>query len=111
MAHAGRLDRRCLFETRDTTPDDYGNVTSGGWTPIGTFWAQLTFERGRERMEAGRMESAVGATLKLHSSATTRSIAAADRVTIDGESYAIRAVWLPPRSGVIEMTIEKGVAP
>ena len=108
---AGALDRRCLFERRDTTADAYGNVTSGGWTALATLWGYLRFERGRERVEAGRVESAVAATLQIRASATARGITAADRVTVDGDAFAIRAVVEQPRSGVIELTLERGVAP
>ena len=108
---AGRLDRRCAFERRDETPDEYGNASSGNWVALATLWGDLRFERGRERVEAGRMESALSAVLTIRSSVTARGITPADRVTIDGAVYAIRTIAETPRSGAIEMTIERGVAP
>lgn len=110
MVRAGQMRHRCLFERRDTTPDDYGNVTAGGWVAIDAVWGQLIEAKGRESIEAGRMESAVGAVLRVRSSATMRTITAADRVTIRGEVYAIRAIGNPDqRNEVIEMVVERGV--
>lgn len=107
---AGALDRRCAFERRDDVPDDYGNVSTG-WAARLTVWGALRFERGRERVEAGRMESALGAVLHVRASAASRAVTTADRVTIDGAVYAIRTIAEDPRSGMLEMTIERGVAP
>lgn len=107
---AGRLRHRCAFERRDTTADAYGNV-SAGWVSLVTVWGGLSVERGRERMEAGRLESDVGGVLHVRSSSETRAITAADRVTIDGQVYVINSVTNPDQRDVmLEMTIIRGVA-
>lgn len=106
---AGRADRLCRFERRDTTPDIYGNVSTG-WATLLEIRAFLRFEGGRERSEAGRPESQVSAEIEVRALASTRAITAADRVVIDGAVYAIRAVVEPPRRGVILITVERGAA-
>lgn len=105
----GRLDRRCAFQRRDTTPDDYGNVTGGGWSALLTVWGALDERAGREAVRAGRLESAAAGTVQIRDSAAARGITAADRVVIDGRAYAIREVRPPQRTGMIEMVVERGV--
>jgi SPP1 family predicted phage head-tail adaptor len=108
---SGSMDRRCLFERRDTTSDAYGNVSAGGWVSLGTVWGSLSEKPGREAVNAGRMESTAMATLRIRDSEAARGFTSADRVTIDGRAYAIREVRPPQRSGLIEIVIERGVAP
>lgn len=107
---AGELRSVCAFERRAAAADSYGNVTNGSWAPLVTRRGWLKFGSSRERIEAGRMESAVMATLWLRADAATRGITAADRVTISGAVYAIRSVVEPPETGRIEMVVERGVA-
>lgn len=111
MTAAGPMDRRCTFTRRDTTADAYGNVTAGGWVSLATVSGRLSERPGRENVAAGRLESSAVATLVIRDSATARTITAADRVTVDGRDYAIRDVRPPQRMGVIEMVVERGVAP
>lgn len=108
---AGTMDRRCLFERRDTTSDAYGNVSAGGWVALATVWGSLSEKPGREAVNAGRLESSALASLRIRDSAAARGITAADRVTIDGRLYAIRDARPPQRSGMIELVVERGVAP
>lgn len=105
----GKLDRRCRFERRAEATDAYGNVTDGEWECIAVLWGDLMFQSGRERIAGGRQESAVSANLRIRASGQSRGISAADRVVIDNAEYVIRAVMEPPRSGMIEMTLERGV--
>lgn len=108
---AGRMDRRCAFTRLDTTPDDYGNVTAGTWGALLTVWGRLSEKPGREAVAAGRLESSAMAELTIRDSAAARGITAADRVTIDGQAYAIRDVRPPQRTGEIALVVERGVAP
>ena len=72
-------------------------------------------ERGRERLESGRLESTVAGTLRVRSSAAARSVRAGNIVTmheIEGdEDYNIHAVINPDqRNRYLEFTIERGGA-
>jgi len=110
---AGRFDRRCRFDKRETASAGEaaaGAVHGAGWTEIATRWGDLWFEGGRERVEAGRPQSMVAATLKVNADDETRSVDAACRVEIDGAIFAIRSVLERPRSGLIEMSLERGAA-
>jgi SPP1 family predicted phage head-tail adaptor len=107
---AGHLRSRCAFERRDATADIYGN-TSSGWVALVTVSGGLSVERGRERMDAGRLESAVGGVLTVRSSSETRAITAADRVTIVGDVYVIISITDPDQRGAtLEMLVERGGA-
>lgn len=111
--HIGHLRARAEFYRRNETRDDYGNVSSG-WTatPFLRVWAGLEMERGRERIEAGRLESAVSGVLTVRFSTETRAITAADKVRIGGEDYAIRTITDPDRRRrFLEMVVERGVTP
>ena len=78
MPGAGQLRDRAAFYRLNATPDGYGN-TSTGWaaSPFLTVWAAFRPERGRERVEAGRLESAVAGVLTVRSSSDTRAVTAA----------------------------------
>jgi SPP1 family predicted phage head-tail adaptor len=109
---AGGLRDRCAFHRLDTTSDAYGNPTSGySGTAFLTVWGRLRVERGRERVEGGRLQSEVAATLTIRSSADARGVTEVDQVRIDGETFQIRAITNPDRRGrFLEMTLERGTA-
>jgi SPP1 family predicted phage head-tail adaptor len=105
------MRHRCLFERRAVAADAYGNPTDGTWTTLTTVWGALRVERATERMDGGRMASPVAGVVTIRSSATARGITAADRVTVRGDVYAIRAVTNPDgREALLEVHVERGVA-
>lgn len=111
MPGAGLLRDRLRFERVNRVSDD-GGGSSIDWRPIdglaairGGFFP----ERSRERLEAGRLQSAVAGTLKVRSSDATRQVTAADRVIINDVPYDIHAITNPDRRGkYLEMTVERG---
>lgn len=107
---AGRRRKRVTFQEAFETPDGGGgNATS--WRNTVTVWGGLREERGRERVEAGRLESAMAGTLTVLSSSDTRQIGAANRVLIDGIAYQIRSIGNPDQKNKeLEMVVERGVA-
>lgn len=107
---AGSLRKRLTFETEGETPDGGGGYVAG-WSTIATVWGSFRPERGRERLEAGRLEGAVAGVVRVRSSATTRTITEKDRVTFGGDSYQIRSLTNPDqRNKFLEFLVEKGVA-
>ncbi len=107
----GQLRDRVAFHRLDSTADDYGNVSSGySATAFLTVWGGFKPERGRERLEAGRLEASHAGVLTVRSSSDTRGVTEADQVRIDGVAYQIRTIANPDRRGrFLEMTVERGV--
>lgn len=106
----GALRHRATFQRESAGTDDFGNVTQGTWTTLAEVFAGFKPERSRERLEAGRLESAVAGTLTIRSTTTTRGITEADRVVFRGETYNIRGITNPDQRGrFLEMTVERGV--
>lgn len=107
---AGRLRNRCHFERPTVETSPTGNQRRG-WESHATLWGDLLPQRGREQLEAGRLESSVPGTLQIRYSSVAAQIDASYRVTINGEPYQIRSVMDPDmRRRLIEMVVERGVA-
>lgn len=107
---AGSLNKRVTFERRRAIDDGGGG---GGivWEAFLTVWGGLRPERGRERLEAGRLEAVVAGVLQVRSSSDARGVTEADRVVIDNVPHQIRAIVNPDqRNRMLEMTVERGVA-
>ena len=110
MPRAGALNKRVTFQVESVT-DDGGGGGALSWTDVVTVWGGFQPERGRERLQAGRLESAVAGVLRVRSSSATRALTAAHRVLIDGLAYQIRSITNPDqRNAYLEMTVERGVA-
>jgi SPP1 family predicted phage head-tail adaptor len=107
---AGRLNRRVRFEEEVRTPDGAGGY-SLAWALILEAWGGLQLERGRERVDAGRLADAIAAILTIRSSVEARGLTAANRVTIDGEPWNIRSVANEDQHNkYLSMVVEKGGA-
>lgn len=107
---AGQLRKRVTFEREQRSADGAGGAAVK-WVPELTVWGGLITERGRERLEAGRLESANTAILKVRSSSAARCIDASYRAQIDGVSYQVRSIDNPDqRNKYLEMVVERGVA-
>ncbi|RMF11097.1 MAG: head-tail adaptor protein [Alphaproteobacteria bacterium] len=107
---SGSLRDRVVFEAESLTPDG-GGGNMRAWVAAVTTRGQFIPERGRERLETGRLEAALGGVLRVRSSAATRAITPEHRVTINGDVFQIRSVSNPDRRNkMIEMSVERGVA-
>jgi SPP1 family predicted phage head-tail adaptor len=110
LMRAGNLNKRVVFESAQSS-DDAGGGNVVTWTNFATVWGGFSPERGRERLEAGRVEGASMGVLRVRSSSQTRQITTAYRVKIDGVPYNIRSIENPDqRNRGLEMLVEKGVA-
>lgn len=96
------------FETPDTTGDAYGNTTDGTYSALySDVRARVRFERGREKLEAGRMEAATAGVITVRA-AEVPALTHADRVLIDSVAYQIRDITNPDRRGRFkEISFEK----
>ena len=107
---SGKFRDRATVESPDHTSDDYGNVTSG-WQNAREIWADVLERTGKEKLEAGAVQSMRMATVRVRSNNTTRAITTADRLTVRGEVWNIRSIAQIGRSKrVIEFSCEAGVA-
>ncbi len=106
---SGLLNKRAAFERRMLVDDNAGGNTEA-WAPLVTVWAQFAPERGRERIQAGRLDAALAGVLRIRSSIESRGIVVTDRATIDGHVYNIRSIANPDQRGrVLELAIESAV--
>lgn len=99
------------FERFQGEPDGGGGVTNPTWTFLAKAWGAFYPERSRERIEAGRLESAVAGTIAVRSTNASRGVTAADRAVIGGVPYAIKGITNPDRRNkFLEMSVERGTA-
>jgi SPP1 family predicted phage head-tail adaptor len=107
---AGRLRNRVEFRRPVEMTSPLGEAYRG-WETVARRWADYIPQRGREQLEAGRLQSEVPGTLQVRFDSVTKDIAAEYRVMIDGVEHQIRSVMDPDmRRRTIEMVVERGVA-
>ena len=107
---AGNLRERVTFQRATTGDDGYGNVITG-WADLVTVWADVRETLGRERVEAGRIEAAATATVRVRASAVTRGLTAADRLVARGWTWNIRSVVpIGNKRAALDILVERGVA-
>lgn len=105
---AGPMRRRITFQEESQTPDGGGGYELA-WSDIVTVWGSFQPERGRERIEAGRLAETLGGVIKIRSSAASRAITPGNRAVMSGVSYNIRSISNPDqRNKFLEMTVERG---
>lgn len=107
---AGMLRTRVAFLRKEIAGSRYSD--SGGpavWRELFSRAAHVRFERGRERVEAGRLQEAVAGVVRVKADSGTKSLTPADVAQIDGERHQIRAIiTLEPGGEYLEITIERG---
>jgi head-tail adaptor len=115
VSGAGDLRYRVTFAERDTTQDEYGNV-SGGWVDRFTVSANIIAKLGGEAVDAARLAGRQPVLIRVRKSPDTRLITTDWRATDgEGREYNIRTAIDPligdSRHGLwIEMIAETGVA-
>lgn len=108
--NAGQLRDRISFRSPAFADDGQGG-SSVVWTPEFTVWGAFMPKRGREQLEAGRLESSVEGVVKVRSSSQTKTIKPEWICVIDGIDHNIRSITNPDRrSRFLEMVVERGVA-
>lgn len=114
---AGSLRDRISFQRLGDVVDIYGNV-SQDWQDIEAapgvpmkVWADVRETPGKERVDAGRVESAKTATIRIRSSIATRALTEADRVMARGDFWNIRGIAPVGNSrSMLDLLCESGVA-
>jgi len=112
MARAGKLRERVAFERLSgSVVDAYGN-TSTGWAALTSRQADMMERPGKEAVTGGALDDRGTATLRLRKDSVTETITAADRVIARGTTWAIKnVIQLDSKGAMLEMLLEKGVAP
>lgn len=107
---ARRLRTRVRFEKPVPMVDEIGNAYDG-WALVLTRWGDLIPQRGREQVEAGRLESSLAGTLQIRWDTDAAQIDASHRVIIESVPYQIISVLDPDmHRRTVEMVVERGVA-
>jgi head-tail adaptor len=113
---AGSLRYRLKFSERDTTEDEYGNVSTG-WLERFTVAANITAKVGGEAVDAARLAGRQPVVLTVRRSTDTRKVTTDWKATEveNGTEFNIRTAIDPfvgdSQHGIwIEMIAETGVA-
>lgn len=107
---ARRLRTRVRFEKPVPMTDEIGNAYDG-WELVLTRWGDLIPQRGREQVEAGRLESSVPGVLQIRWDSETSRLDASHRAIIETVPYQIISVLDPDMlRRTIEMVVARGVA-
>lgn len=111
MSRAGALRDLVTFQELSIVEDE-GGGGEGTWEDfVGPVCCQVVDRRGRERLEAGRLEASFTSLLRVRSSTETRTVTEEHRAVINGVPHQIRTISNPDRSNTwLEMMIERGVA-
>lgn len=108
MARIGSLRSRVTFQAASYAADG-GGGSAVSWSDVVTVWGQFMPARGRERVNAGRLEDNDSGVLMVRSSSEVTGITTEHRVTVDGVAYNIRSITNPDRrSRFLEMVVDKG---
>lgn len=107
---AGRLRNRVEFQRPVEMTSPIGEAYLG-WETVARRWGDYRPERGREKLEAGRLESSNAGTLQVRFDSVTKDVTAEHRVLLDGVAMQIRSAMDPDmRRRTIEFVVEVGVA-
>lgn len=102
---AGR--RNCLVTVQRKTSD---RDTDGGervaWTTVNTYWVSIEPLKGTEALGAAQMQSQVTGKMKFLYPA---DVTAADRVTYEGKTYNVEAVFQSVQHREITAMVSEGI--
>jgi len=107
---AGNLRDRVTFQRQIGGDDGYGNTVIG-WADHLTVWADVRATLGKEKVDAGRVESSNTATIRIRASSDSRALTEADRVIARGQAWNIRSI-VPVGNDrtALDLLCERGVA-
>ena len=115
IGDAGALRHRITFAQRDTTADEYGNMTEN-WVDKFTVWANIIPKHGGEQVMAEQLAGRQPVVIRVRASPDTSQITTDWKATDEtGRAYNLRTALDPlygsSRLGLwYEMLAETGVA-
>lgn len=110
---AGSLQDLYGFESRDPTPDGYGNDVSGAWVERFAAHAETIYvARGTENILAARLEGRQPVLLRVRNSIAAKTVTTDWRAHDKrGDRYFnVRAIAQSPDRAFLEILAEAGVA-
>ena len=103
---SGNLNTIVEFQSLQRVDDGGGGYTEE-WASKFLMRGQFSPERGRERIQAGRVADQMAGVLRVRSSEKTRQIDTTYRALMHGKEYNIRGVSNPDqRNDMLEFTVE-----
>ena len=84
----GQLDQRVLIERFTSEPDEIGQPVEA-WVTVGTTWAAVEPQAGREFVAGGAAQSELTTRIRLR---YRPGLTSGDRVTHDGRVYDVQSV-------------------
>lgn len=104
----GELDERVTFKRRTETKNTYGTLVPSD-AEIATVWAKVRPMSGRERDRSQQTEARSNYVVRVHNSATARTVTEGDFVSWRGVDLNIRFIAdAGPRALFLEMECERG---
>lgn len=110
---AGKLRESITFSSRTSTPDEYGNPETGGFTDEFTVSARVRVLKGGEGVLAVRLQGTQPVLITVRSSPDTKQITTEWRAVDANDAskiYNIRAVTPDEVGDAIDLLCEQGVA-
>lgn len=109
---AGKYREKAVFTRLNAEAVNAYGEPHASWETLFSRWGDFRETTGKERVEAGTVQSTATGTLRIRYSTQAATITAADRVTIRGADWNIRSViQTDKKSKQIELLCERGVSP
>jgi head-tail adaptor len=107
---AGRMRHKISVYRRAVVAGDPAGMPRGDFELQFTTRAWLKAETGAKASEAGLAEDQARALLRIYDCARNRTITAADRITVNGESWSIETIAPPDITrDLIELVIVRKI--
>jgi SPP1 family predicted phage head-tail adaptor len=98
---AGQLRERVEIQRRTSTRNSF-NEPVESWAVVGTTWAEVKFDMGREEPIAQQVVAGHAARFIMRSNSLSRRITATDRLLWNGQTWDVFAVIPSARRDSIE---------
>lgn len=106
---AGQMRDRLRFDRKQTGRDATGNAAQGWDEGYLQTWGDVLETLGREKVSAGRIESAGTATVRVRGSVAAQAVTAGDRIFMRDALWDIKGLARVGRKGdQIEFLCERG---
>lgn len=105
---AGELNRRVTILRGGPDVDDGYTTKPGGFAPLATVRARVTYGTGVERRAAAQEQASAPATVRVRKSSVTATVTPQDRLLLDGVEWDISSA-VPFENVAIDITATRPV--